>query len=94
VNINWSTIFIKNRKNDPFPRYFKNFKQFLFLENTWKFLYKLKHEHEFLIKNFNGEETENFIAETREGDINNTIVVGAHADGVEEGPGLNDNGNT
>jgi Zn-dependent M28 family amino/carboxypeptidase len=46
-------------------------------------------------KNFNGEEeTENFIAETREGDINNTIVVGAHADGVEEGPGLNDNGNT
>jgi Zn-dependent M28 family amino/carboxypeptidase len=34
----------------------------------------------------------NLIAETKSGDENNVIVVGAHLDSVEEGPGINDNG--
>ncbi len=36
--------------------------------------------------------TSNVIAETREGDPNNVIVVGAHLDSVGVGPGINDNG--
>jgi len=44
-------------------------------------------------KNLNeNEETENFIIETIAGNPNNTIVVGAHADSVPEGHGVNDNG--
>jgi hypothetical protein len=37
-------------------------------------------------------ETSNVIAETRDGDPNNVIVVGAHLDSVGVGPGINDNG--
>ena len=36
--------------------------------------------------------TRNVIAETRSGDPNNVIVVGAHLDSVGVGPGINDNG--
>jgi Zn-dependent M28 family amino/carboxypeptidase len=36
--------------------------------------------------------TSNVIAETREGDPDNVIVVGAHLDSVGVGPGINDNG--
>jgi len=32
------------------------------------------------------------LAETREGDRNNVVVVGAHLDSVPEGPGINDDG--
>lgn len=35
--------------------------------------------------------TPNVIAETRGGDEDNTVVVGAHLDSVTEGPGINDN---
>ncbi|MFI6479668.1 M28 family peptidase [Nonomuraea sp. NPDC050663] len=34
----------------------------------------------------------NVIAETRFGDPNNVVMVGAHLDSVTEGPGINDNG--
>ncbi|WP_395104134.1 M28 family metallopeptidase [Actinomadura sp. SCN-SB] len=34
----------------------------------------------------------NVIAETRGGDSRNVVMVGAHLDGVPEGPGINDNG--
>ena len=37
-------------------------------------------------------ETSNVIAETRHGDPDNVIVVGAHLDSVGVGPGINDNG--
>ncbi|TDZ33193.1 putative lipoprotein aminopeptidase LpqL [Colletotrichum spinosum] len=37
-------------------------------------------------------ETWNIIAETKEGDPNNVIVLGAHLDSVQEGPGVNDDG--
>src|SRR5690349_9694050 len=36
--------------------------------------------------------TSNVIAETRDGDPNDVIVVGAHLDSVGVGPGINDNG--
>ncbi|MFE7134785.1 M28 family metallopeptidase [Streptomyces sp. NPDC057638] len=36
--------------------------------------------------------THNVIAETRHGNAANTVVLGAHLDGVHEGPGINDNG--
>jgi len=36
--------------------------------------------------------TENVIAETRGGDPNKVVVVGAHLDSVGPGPGINDNG--
>ena len=36
--------------------------------------------------------TENVIAETRGGDPNKVVVVGAHLDSVGAGPGINDNG--
>lgn len=36
-------------------------------------------------------ETSNVIAETDRGNADNVVVVGAHLDGVPEGPGINDN---
>ena len=36
--------------------------------------------------------TQNVIAETKTGDPNNVIVVGAHLDSVGTGSGINDNG--
>lgn len=36
-------------------------------------------------------ETSNVIAETKRGNPDNVVVVGAHLDGVPEGPGINDN---
>ncbi|MEU6238692.1 M28 family metallopeptidase [Kitasatospora sp. NPDC047058] len=36
--------------------------------------------------------TSNVIAETRGGDENNTVMIGAHLDSVVAGPGINDNG--
>lgn len=37
-------------------------------------------------------QTTNVIAETKSGDEDGTVVVGAHLDSVSEGPGINDNG--
>ena len=37
-------------------------------------------------------ETFNIIAETKEGDSDNIVMPGAHLDGVQAGPGINDNG--
>ena len=37
-------------------------------------------------------ESFNVIAETRQGRDDNVVMLGAHLDGVEEGPGINDNG--
>ncbi|MGH9175813.1 MAG: M28 family peptidase, partial [Vicinamibacterales bacterium] len=37
-------------------------------------------------------DTVNVLAETPDGDPNNVIVIGAHLDSVNEGPGINDNG--
>ncbi|OLN95802.1 Aminopeptidase Y 1 [Colletotrichum chlorophyti] len=37
-------------------------------------------------------QTWNIISETKEGDPNNVIVLGAHLDSVQEGPGVNDDG--
>ncbi|KAI1920659.1 Leucyl aminopeptidase yscIV [Ophidiomyces ophidiicola] len=36
--------------------------------------------------------TWNVLAETKEGDHNNVVVLGAHTDSVEAGPGINDDG--
>jgi Zn-dependent M28 family amino/carboxypeptidase len=36
--------------------------------------------------------TTNIFAESKEGDANNVVMVGAHLDSVDEGPGINDNG--
>ncbi len=36
--------------------------------------------------------TSNIIAESKGGDPNNVVMVGAHLDSVDEGPGINDNG--
>ena len=36
--------------------------------------------------------TYNVIAQTRKGDPDNVVMVGAHLDSVQEGPGINDNG--
>jgi Zn-dependent M28 family amino/carboxypeptidase len=36
--------------------------------------------------------SENLIADTPSGGVERTVVVGAHLDGVAEGPGINDNG--
>ena len=36
--------------------------------------------------------TKNLIADTKQGDASQTVVVGAHLDSVVEGPGINDNG--
>jgi hypothetical protein len=35
---------------------------------------------------------DNICADTKDGDISETIVVGSHSDGVPAGPGINDNG--
>jgi len=37
-------------------------------------------------------ESWNVIAETKDGDPNNVVMLGAHLDSVEEGPGINDDG--
>ena len=36
--------------------------------------------------------TSNILAESRDGDANNVVMVGAHLDSVNAGPGINDNG--
>jgi Zn-dependent M28 family amino/carboxypeptidase len=36
--------------------------------------------------------TSNVIAETADGDANNVVMIGAHLDSVDKGPGINDNG--
>lgn len=36
--------------------------------------------------------THNVIAQTKDGDPNNVIMIGAHTDSVPEGPGINDDG--
>ncbi len=36
--------------------------------------------------------TSNIIAESKDGDPDNIVMVGAHLDSVDEGPGINDNG--
>ena len=36
--------------------------------------------------------SQNIITETKTGDASSVIVIGAHLDGVEKGPGINDNG--
>ncbi len=36
--------------------------------------------------------TTNILAESKDGDANNVVMVGAHLDSVDEGPGINDNG--
>ncbi|RGP80117.1 leucine aminopeptidase 2 [Fusarium longipes] len=37
-------------------------------------------------------ETWQIIADTKEGDPNNIVMLGAHLDSIQEGPGINDNG--
>ena len=37
-------------------------------------------------------QTENILADTRRGQVERTVVVGAHLDSVDNGPGINDNG--
>lgn len=37
-------------------------------------------------------ETWQIIADTKEGDPNNVVMLGAHLDSIQEGPGINDNG--
>lgn len=41
---------------------------------------------------FEDRETWNVFAETREGDADNVVVLGAHLDSVQAGPGINDDG--
>lgn len=41
---------------------------------------------------FEERETYNVISETKEGDPNNVIILGAHLDSVQAGPGVNDDG--
>lgn len=36
--------------------------------------------------------THNVIAQTKDGDPNNVVMIGAHTDSVPEGPGINDDG--
>ncbi|KAJ4175304.1 Aminopeptidase Y, partial [Fusarium falciforme] len=36
--------------------------------------------------------TKNIIADTKHGDPDNIVALGAHSDSVEEGPGINDDG--
>jgi Zn-dependent M28 family amino/carboxypeptidase len=42
--------------------------------------------------NSESRETANVIAETSEGSADRVVIVGAHLDSVQEGPGINDNG--
>ncbi|KAF4971647.1 hypothetical protein FZEAL_9784 [Fusarium zealandicum] len=37
-------------------------------------------------------ETWQILADTKEGDANNIVMLGAHLDSIQEGPGINDNG--
>ncbi|KAK6347264.1 hypothetical protein TWF696_007336 [Orbilia brochopaga] len=41
---------------------------------------------------FETRETWNLISETKEGDPNNVVMLGAHLDSVQAGPGVNDDG--
>ncbi|KAL3424104.1 peptidase family M28 [Phlyctema vagabunda] len=41
---------------------------------------------------FEQRESWNVIAETKEGDANNVVMLGAHLDSVQAGPGINDDG--
>ncbi|CAF0779756.1 unnamed protein product [Rotaria sordida] len=43
-------------------------------------------------ENYTSFIVENICADTKEGNINETIVVGGHSDSVPAGPGINDNG--
>lgn len=36
--------------------------------------------------------TQNILAETKEGDHDNVVMLGSHSDSVQKGPGINDNG--
>ena len=45
-----------------------------------------------LDKSMETRQTFNVIAETKSGDANNVAMMGAHLDGVHDGPGINDNG--
>ncbi|KAF9269579.1 Zn-dependent exopeptidase [Marasmius fiardii PR-910] len=44
------------------------------------------------IQNFENRSTVNIFAETKAGDKNNVIMLGAHLDSVQAGPGVNDDG--
>jgi aminopeptidase Y len=41
---------------------------------------------------FGQRESWNVFSETKEGDPNNVVMLGAHLDGVQAGPGINDDG--
>lgn len=41
---------------------------------------------------FDERESWNIISETKEGDPNNVVMLGAHLDSVQDGPGINDDG--
>ncbi|KAH9210895.1 hypothetical protein DL95DRAFT_465405 [Leptodontidium sp. 2 PMI_412] len=41
---------------------------------------------------FEERESWNIFSETKEGDPNNVVMLGAHLDGVQQGPGINDDG--
>lgn len=45
-----------------------------------------------LDKSMEMRQTFNVLAETKTGDPNNVVMMGAHLDGVHDGPGINDNG--
>jgi Zn-dependent M28 family amino/carboxypeptidase len=45
-----------------------------------------------LTQTFENRTTQNVITETEDGDPTNVIMVGAHLDSVQKGPGINDNG--
>ncbi|MCA0323547.1 MAG: M28 family peptidase [Actinobacteria bacterium] len=45
-----------------------------------------------LDKSMETRQTFNITAETKTGDPNNVVMMGAHLDGVHDGPGINDNG--
>ncbi|KAK1231436.1 hypothetical protein PQX77_005445 [Marasmius sp. AFHP31] len=49
----------------------------------------VQYEH---IQNLENRTTVNVIAETKAGDKENVIMLGAHLDGVQAGPGINDDG--
>lgn len=51
--------------------------------------YSLQFEMDSFVKNI---KTKNIIADTKHGDEDNIVALGAHSDSVEEGPGLNDDG--
>lgn len=51
--------------------------------------YSLQFEMDSFVKRI---KTKNIIADTKHGDEDNIVALGAHSDSVEEGPGLNDDG--